>query len=250
MMAAPTRRLTRTHAAPGAAAPGIPSDPVKTLGYPLVNAGESSAPEPAVARDPATVALLLQGDPEGLRQLLLDHGGLIAARLRKDFRRILDDSELDEAMSAMAVNVWKAATRFDPQKGSLRAWASVIARNCALRILSQRKRVRTIASPDLDQVAFRVVKPPQLATDRERLLADLRRCIAALPSLQRRILQADLDAGDTVSAVALAAQFETSANSIYVSRQKGRKALLKSMKALGHDFGPPDDPHSHALAKQ
>ncbi|MCA8963478.1 MAG: sigma-70 family RNA polymerase sigma factor [Planctomycetes bacterium] len=181
--------------------------------------------------------MLRRGDPDGLRQLLLDHSGIIAARLRKDFARVLDDHEIEEAMSAMTVRIWKAAPRFDPTKGTLRAWASVIARNCALRVLEQRRRLRSSPTPDLDQHVFRsgaASKPP---AERERLIADLRSCIAKLPPLQRAILEADLDAGDAVPAADLAALHGTSANSIYVSRQKGRKSLISALRARGHDLG-------------
>lgn len=214
-----------------------------------MSAAETPEPQPQEARDRHTVALLHAGDPEGLQQLLSDHGGTIAARLRKDFRRALDDSEIEEAMSAATVRIWKAAGRFDPQKGTLRAWASVIARNAALRILEQRRKALTVSSPNLDQFAIRIANPELPTSSREALHADLRRCIAELPSLQRRILQADLDAGIAVPAAVLANQFGTSTNSVYVSRQKGRKSLLQAMRALGHDLGsPPDEPPAQSLA--
>lgn len=197
--------------------------------------------EPRPDRDGDTVARLLRGDPDGLRHLLLDHGGTIAARLRKDFSRVLDDHEIDEAMSAMTVRIWKAAPRFDATKGTLRAWASVIARNCALRVLEQRRNLRALPTPDLDERAFRSAMETRVPADRERLLADLRACISGLPALQRAILEADLEAGDVVPAADLAALHRTSPNSIYVSRQKGRKSLLQALRARGHELGTPPD---------
>lgn len=204
------------------------------------------APDPIPAgprpdRDGDTVARLLRGDPDGLRQLLLDHGGTIAARLRKDFTRVLDDHEIDEAMSAMTVRIWKAAPRFDATKGTLRAWASVIARNCALRVLEQRRNLRSQTTADLDGLPLRSGLGTKMPAERERLLADLRACISELPTLQRAILEADLEAGDTVPAADLAARHRTSANSIYVSRQKGRKSLLQALRARGHELDTTPD---------
>lgn len=188
-----------------------------------------------------TAGLLRAGDPEGLQQLLRDYGGSIRSRLRRDFRRVLDDSEIDEAMAAMAVNVWHAARRYDPEKGSLRAWAAVIARNCALRLLELRRRRACQSEGDLDR--YERPEPPVsfAAFDRQRLLLDLRECIDELPPLQRAVALADLEAGGTADAAPLAAQFATTPNSIYVSRQKARKSLRRLLQRRGHAVDAPDE---------
>jgi DNA-directed RNA polymerase specialized sigma24 family protein len=162
---------------------------------------EPTTPAPDPDRDALTVELLRAGDPEGLQRLLQDHGALVKCRLIKDFGKVLDGSEIEEAMSVMTVSIWHAAARFDSQKGTLRAWALVIARNCALR-----------------------------------LLADLQTCIAQLPRLQQAVLRADLEAGTAMPAGELAARLGTTPNSIYVSRLKGRQGLRIAMQAMGHSF--------------
>jgi hypothetical protein len=68
-----------------------------------------------------------------------------------------------------------------------------------------------------------------------------------LPPLQRAVLQADFEAGGSVPAEPLAKRFGTTTNSIYVSRQKARKALREAMRELGHVLterksGAPDRP--------
>lgn len=195
-----------------------------------------SEPTAANAREQHMLALMVGGNPEGLRQLLQEYGGLIRARLVKDFGRALDHSELDEAMSSMAVRVWGTANRFDPTKGTLRAWAMVIARNCALRLLEYRRRSMMRSEPDLDHLSAAIDVGVGSTADRQRLRADLYACIEQLPQLQRSVLLADLDAGVPVAAGALAERLGTTANSIYVSRLKGRRAVCRSMQALGHEF--------------
>ena len=193
-----------------------------------------TTPGPEQNRDAITVQELASGNPEGLQHLLQDHGGLIKSLLRQDFGRVLDDSELDEVMNTMVAKVWKAAARFDAAQGTLRAWATAIARNSALNYLENRRRDSQRPTPDLDRFAIAVAAPTSPTSDRQRLLADLHRCIELLPTLQRAVLTADLEAGDAVAAGPLAKLHGTTANSIYVSRLKGRIALRKSLADLGH----------------
>lgn len=192
-------------------------------------------------RDAITLAQLAGGNPDGLQRLLQDHGALLRSRLRKDFGNTLDDSEIDEVMSAMVFKVWNMAGRFDASKGSLRAWASVITHNTARRFLETRRRIFMRPESDLDRFpSSGPISGPISA--RQRLLADLHRCLRELPPLQGAVLQADLAAGGSAPAEPLAKRFATTANSIYVSRQKGRKALRKAMQAIGHLLDPDRPP--------
>jgi DNA-directed RNA polymerase specialized sigma24 family protein len=195
-------------------------------------------------RDPATVTMLQSGDATGLRHLLEDHGGLVKARLRKRFHRVLDDSEIDESLHLAAIQVWRSAATYDSNLGPLRAWFSAIANNCALKLLQKRKRAGFSLNVDLDQhpVAAPSVMPPTSA--RQKLLLDTMACLEKLPRLQRSILQADLDAGGQAPASSLASAFDTSTNSIYVSRLKGLRSLRRMLAALGHnsEFSAPTQP--------
>ncbi len=203
---------------------------------PLAEAPANAEPD----RDAVTTGWLLAGNPEGLRRLLLDHGGLIETRLRRDFGKALDDAEIDEAMGAMAVKVWNAAARFDATKGSLRAWATVIARNCALKQLERRRSDTLRTEADLDRFVLPELASNRPVAEQQRLRADLFASIAALPPLQRAVLQADLEAGGSVPAETLAARLGSTANSIYVSRQKARQALRQAMARRGHALGRPE----------
>ncbi|MEO6593778.1 MAG: sigma-70 family RNA polymerase sigma factor [Planctomycetota bacterium] len=215
---------------------------------------DSSNPGAEPDRDHQTVALFRAGDPEGLRHLLEDYGGLVRSRLRHSFGKMLDDSELDEVMSLASIRAWHAAPRFDEVRGTLRAWLSVIARNCALRLLDMRRRNQMELPGDLDQLIPQRIGVDVATADRRRLTVDVTRCINRLPTLQRAVLRADLDAGDTVPAEQLARRLGTTANSIYVSRLKGRRALRLALQSLGHfardDAQEPDMRQLDAGAEQ
>ena len=110
-------------------------------GYSLVS--ETTAQpnrDPPAERDVETVRLLVAGDGEGLRRLLCDHGARVRGTLRMDFKQVLDDAELDDALSQATLRVWQARERIDLTRGTLRAWFYSIARNRALRILEVKRR--------------------------------------------------------------------------------------------------------------
>jgi len=199
---------------------------------------EDEPPSPAEStggRDPDTAAKLRVGDDEGLRQLLEDHGGIVRMRLRQTFHRMLDDSEIDEVLAMTSIRVWRAARRFDPDRGTLRAWLSVIARNCGFRLLEQRRaepRIERIA--DMDTLEVPADTNQLSPKERSKLLEDTLACVRQLPAMQRAILLADFDAGAPAAAEQLAARLRTTVNSIYVSRHRGRETLRKALKSLGY----------------
>lgn len=196
-------------------------------------------------RDLETSRLLQRGDAEGLRRLLVDHGGKVSGLLRKEFTKVLDLQEIDDAVSQASVRAWRSSNRYDPERGTLGAWLYVIARNCARRMLEAKRRHVTLTFlDDLDstvssvtaaaEAAEREQDVPELPQD--RFLLDVRLCIDALPPQQRAVLLADLAAGGSAPTDLLAETLKTTRNSVYVSRNSGRKALRAAMKELGHTF--------------
>lgn len=147
----------------------------------------------------------------------------------------MSDPEIDDAMSRATMKAWRAADSFDPDKGTLRAWFFVIARNAVHEILRDQKRRRWETRGD---------EVERLAADDEipssppaRFLATLRRCIEKLPRLQRAIIEADLKTGDVADANELAERLRTTKNSIYASRSIARKALKRFLLEQGYAPG-------------
>lgn len=186
--------------------------------------------------DERAVRLMQAGNPDGLHLLLAEHGGEVKCLLQKEFGKMLDALQIDDAVNQASLRAWKSAARFDPAKGSLRSWFYVIARNCARRVLEMRlDETGFTYVDDLDAIAPTrkgKAKPPS------RFVLDLRRCIDGLSRMQREVVMADLAAGGTAAAEHLAAELNTSTNSIYVTRTTARKALRRALEALGHTPAP------------
>jgi RNA polymerase sigma factor (sigma-70 family) len=190
-------------------------------------------------RDRVTARLLAAGDPEGLRRLLADHAGKVRAVLHKEFENVLDASEIDDAVAQASVRVWRQGRKFEAAKGTLRAWFYVIARNCGLRILANKRgRAGLSFVDDLDLHPQAVATVPDTETQaRQKFLRDLYQCIDELPALQRAVVLADLAAGGTAATEDLVAEMKTTSNSIYVSRTNARKSLRAALLGLGYQFG-------------
>lgn len=178
---------------------------------------------PQARRDEETVRMLVVREAHGLERLLADHGARVRSLLRREFRSALDDLQVDDAISQALLRVWRAAPSCDLGRGSLVAWFTVIARNCARRILEQARR-GSVESLVVAETAI-APAPVEPAENHTPWLAMFRRCIEGLQPQQRAVLLADLAAGGAVPASELAARLGTTANSVYVSRANGRKAL-------------------------
>lgn len=78
------------------------------------------------------------GDREALAKLFhIDAGRLIAIA-----RRILRRPELaEDAVQEAFVSVWRNSAKFDPDRGSARAWMTTIVRNRALNLLRDSSRL-------------------------------------------------------------------------------------------------------------
>ena len=193
---------------------------------------------PGPGRDQETARLLAAADPEGLRRLWLDHGGRVRETLRREFQSVLDESEIDDAMSQASQRVWRSGARFDPMRGSLRAWFYCIARNCTLRVIeSKRAQSAVTFVENLDDLQVQVAHGgDDGSAGPEPFARDLYRCIDRLPAQQRAVVLADLAAGGTAETGHLIEQLGTTRNSIYVARNNARKALRAMLQAMGYDL--------------
>ncbi len=193
-------------------------------------AGGTSAADALV--DVRILESLAARQPDGLRQLLVLHGGLVAARLKRSFGRWLPAPDLEDALATAIVRIWEATAVRLPVHGTLRAWFWVITRNCALNIMRSRPRHEI----PLDQVAEFLADLTPSPTDRDQLhlIADFQSAMAMLPPLPRAVLHADLDVLGTAPALQLAARFGVKPAQIHQARSRGRSILRATMQRLGH----------------
>lgn len=193
-------------------------------------------------QDRAIARLLTAGDAEGLRRLLATHGGRVREVLRSEFPT-LDGALLDDVMSLAALRVWRARHRYVPERGTLRAWLLVIARNCAVRHLAARNRQGLTFTANLDGVP---APGPEFDATAYQVIHDVRMCISQLPKQQRNVILADLAAGGLASCKDLAQELGTTNRSVRASRAKALRYLRAALARLnypwrlGGDPPPPD----------
>ncbi len=155
--------------------------------------------------------------------------------LQTDFKKVLDHSEIDDALNQATHRVWLARSRVDLTRGTLRAWYYAIARNCSLRLLTAKRGPNALRFvDDLDAVAPQAAPMEGSSLEAAERRSALYEAIDKLPAQPRAVLLADLAAGGTADTKLLMEQLQTSANSIYVARATGLKAVRALLAAQGY----------------
>ncbi|MFC4334225.1 ECF RNA polymerase sigma factor SigK [Salininema proteolyticum] len=139
------------------------------------------------ASDAATAEDLLQatalGDEEAFA-LLYDR---MAPRVFGVCLKVLrSPAQAEEVAQEVLVELWRTAARFDPSRGSAKAWAATVAHRRAVdRVRSsqagadrERRAAASTRETDYDQVA----EAAALSLERH----EVRRCLATLTELQRQ----------------------------------------------------------------
>ncbi|HIX91213.1 MAG TPA: sigma-70 family RNA polymerase sigma factor [Candidatus Agathobaculum pullicola] len=85
--------------------------------------------------DEQIFALLSAGDAEGVTLLQKQYGPMVQYIVRGILR---DAQDTEECVSDVFLHVWERFASFDPKKGTLAAWMTVVARNAAVDRLRRR----------------------------------------------------------------------------------------------------------------
>ncbi len=129
---------------------------------------------------------LAAGQPEAVAELYDRYGDLaygLALRITGDA------AQSEDVVQEAFVKIWRQASRFDPQRGSLRAWVMAVVRNQALDVYRGRPG-RERRELDLDGVS-----PSTWACDpwphvsASLLRSRVRAALCALPTEQRRVVE-------------------------------------------------------------
>jgi RNA polymerase sigma-70 factor (ECF subfamily) len=126
------------------------------------------------------------GDASALGELYSAHGpAALAVAVRVLGRR----EEAEDMVHDAFVAVWRKIDRFDPSRGSLRAWLLTVVRNrCIDRVRARRSSI------DLDQADERSLlrtgpNPTWEAALARAAAGDLRAAVHALPAEQRKAVE-------------------------------------------------------------
>jgi RNA polymerase sigma-70 factor (ECF subfamily) len=132
------------------------------------------------------------GDDRALGELYDRHGGLVF----KVARAIVGgDADAEEVTMDAFLQVWRGAARFDPARGSARAWLATMARSRALDHVRSRERRHAVharaAERGEDGVAVQVARAAP--TDHRAMATEIRseldRALAHLSVDQRRAIE-------------------------------------------------------------
>lgn len=169
---------------------------------------------------------LLAVDPQQAYTLLLQHyGGRIRGYLRHRFPS-LDATELQDVMTDALLAL---ETTFDADRGTLAAWFLLLAHQHAVRVL-RRRRGGLALLDEVAQASLVAGEDPVAALVSRERVEQLRQAISELPTLERAVVQSDLDGEPNLTAQALAEQLGTTAASVYTARKRARRRLVQKCR--------------------
>lgn len=194
-----------------------------------------SSPAPVdPEQDEEIVHLIRSGSEEGVCQLLEAYGARVKGALwtmlkfHQSRQGEIEDAVMDACLS-LCLNI----ESFDRRKGTLLNWLVGAARNNYFTMLREEKVRPLLEQLDLEELDGRPAQDGNSAprsVQQARLLEDLWGCIGELGPMQRDIVLCDLAGQGATRDVELATKWNTSANSIRVSRNKAHKRLGDLMK--------------------
>ncbi|MGH2382188.1 MAG: RNA polymerase sigma factor [Candidatus Limnocylindria bacterium] len=180
--------------------------------------------------DARLIERVRSGETEALGELYDRHA---AAALAVALRVTADRLEAEDVVHDAFVVVWRKIARFDPERGSLRAWLMTIVRNRAIDRL--RARRPTIEVGDADERSLLRTGPnPTWEQALQRTSAsDVRAALASLPEEQRRAVELAYFEGYTYREVAevMGVPHGTASGRLRLALAKLREALGSSPAA-------------------
>ncbi len=149
-------------------------------------AGVESAQRSKVIDDVPTSLLsrISQGDQGAVQECIDRYGGLVWSLAR---RFLANQSEAEDAVQEIFIDVWKSAGRFDENVASEATFSAMMARR---RLIDRGRRKRH--TPDIDAVLRHADERPEAPLDTAEVSEDAGRAVEALKQLrpdQQRVLR-------------------------------------------------------------
>jgi RNA polymerase sigma-70 factor (ECF subfamily) len=145
----------------------------------------------------ALIGKVARGDDAAFEAVCARSGPAVFGVVRAVVR---DRAQVEEVCQEVLLEVWCAASRFEPGRGSALAWVTTIAHRRAIdRVRSERRAAERQRRAAAHDVAYdEVEETVEARLDRERV----RRCLGSLTSVQRESVTLAYYGGYTVREVA------------------------------------------------
>jgi RNA polymerase sigma-70 factor, ECF subfamily len=155
---------------------------------------------PQVNDDALLAQRIRSGDREALGEL---YDRYASVTLATALRIVADREQAEDLVHDTFVAVWQKIDRFDPMRGSLRAWLLTIVRN---RAIDRLRAVRpSVAVEDADEQSLlrTSLNPTWEAAIARRSAAELRMALDGLPPEQRQAIELAYFGGNTYRQIAV-----------------------------------------------
>jgi RNA polymerase sigma-70 factor, ECF subfamily len=183
------------------------------------------------------------GDREALGEL---YDRYASVALATALRVVADRQQAEDLVHDAFVAVWRKIDRFDPMRGSLRAWLLTIVRNRAIDRLRGARPSVPIEDADAQFLLRSTANPTWEAAIAHRSAAELRAALDRLPVEQRQAVELAYFGGNTYREIAVITNVPlgTANGRLRLALAKLREALLLTDAAPGVQPEPVRVPRS------
>jgi RNA polymerase sigma-70 factor, ECF subfamily len=172
------------------------------------------------------------GDREALGEL---YDRYASVALATALRVVADRQQAEDLVHDAFVAVWRKIDRFDPMRGSLRAWLLTIVRNRAIDRLRGARPSVPMEDADAQFLLRSTANPTWEAAIAHRSTAELRAALDRLPAEQRQAVELAYFGGNTYREIAVitSVPLGTANGRLRLALAKLREALLLTDAAPG-----------------
>jgi RNA polymerase sigma-70 factor, ECF subfamily len=178
--------------------PAAGSKAPSAAGVPRASGGSrAAAPGQPADELGSLLALVARGDPDAYAAVYDRMAGQILGVV---LALVRDPAQSEEVAQEVLLDVWRSASRFDPELGSAAAWVMTVAHRRAVdRVRSEQKAAERELRVASASIAYdEVTEAVEARLDRERV----RRCLGSLTELQRECVTLAYYGGYTYREVA------------------------------------------------